>query len=186
MSVSSVPPGHAAEQAAANRVLLKKLGVVVLLMFGFGFALVPFYEKICQVTGIRDLARPDEIRSTQVDTTRSIRLEFDSNLRNLPWEFHALEVVKQVHPGELGQVMYEVVNRTDRPIVGQAIPSYGPARAGQYFRKLECFCFAQQRLEPGERRQMQVVFVIDPQLPADLNTITLSYTFFEVEGSTKG
>jgi cytochrome c oxidase assembly protein subunit 11 len=176
---------HDPRRDAENSTMLRKLAVIVVVMFGFGFALVPFYEKICQVTGIRDLARPDEVANTQVDATRTVRLEFDSNLRNLPWEFRALEVVKQVHPGEVGQVVYEVVNRTDRPIVGQAIPSYGPARAGQYFRKLDCFCFSQQRLEPGERRQMQVVFVLDPHMPSDLNTITLSYTFFEVDGTTR-
>jgi cytochrome c oxidase assembly protein subunit 11 len=93
--------------------------------------------------------------------------------------------VKQVHPGEVATVVYEVVNTTDRPIVGQAIPSYGPQHAGQYFKKLDCFCFARQTLEPHERRQMQVVFVIDPELPKDIGTITLSYTFFEVDGTKK-
>jgi cytochrome c oxidase assembly protein subunit 11 len=173
------------EHTPANLAMLRKLGVVVLMMFGFGFAMVPFYEKFCQVTGIRDLARPDEVRNTQVDAARTVRLEFDSNTRNLPWQFRPLEVVKQVHPGEVATVVYEVVNTTDRPIVGQAIPSYGPQHAGQYFKKLDCFCFARQTLEPHERRQMQVVFVIDPELPKDIGTITLSYTFFEVDGTKK-
>jgi len=82
-------------------------------------------------------------------------------------------------------VVFEVVNPTDRPLTGQAIPSYGPPNAAQYFRKLECFCFSKQTLQPGERRQMPVVFVIDASLPADIATITLSYTFFEVEGADK-
>jgi cytochrome c oxidase assembly protein subunit 11 len=90
-----------------------------------------------------------------------------------------------VHPGELRQVMFEIVNGTDRVMTGQAIPSYGPPHAAQYFRKLECFCFSQQTLQPGERRQMPVVFVVDSALPADVATITLSYTFFEVEGAGK-
>ncbi len=175
-----------AAQSSANAATLRKLGVIVLVMFGFGFAMVPFYEKFCQVTGIRDLARPDEARSTQVDASRVVRLEFDSNLRNLPWTFRPVEVVKQIHPGEVAQVVYEVVNNTDRAIVGQAIPSYGPPRAGQYFRKLDCFCFSRQTLQPHERRRMPVVFVIDPALPDDVSTITLSYTFFEVDGAAKG
>ncbi len=80
------------------------------------------------------------------------------------------------------QVVFEVVNTSDRPLTGQAVPSYGPQQAGQYFKKLDCFCFAKQTLQPGEVRQMPVVFVVDPQAPEDLSTITLSYTFFEVEG----
>jgi len=168
-----------------NRALLVKLGVVVVAMFGFGYALVPFYEKICEVTGLRNIARADEVTNTQVDTTRTVRIEFDSNVRKLPWEFRPLTPVVGVHPGELKQVVYEIVNTTDRPLTGQAIPSYGPPHAAQYFRKLECFCFAKQTLAPGETRQMPVVFVIDPDLPPDVATITLSYTFFEVEGAGK-
>lgn len=174
-----------AELKDANRTLLKRLGVVVIGMFGFGFLLVPFYEKICEVTGLRNIAAPDTVTNTQVDASRAVRIEFDSNLRNLPWTFRPLENVLDVHPGELRQVMYEVSNRTDRAITGQAIPSYAPREAAQYFRKLDCFCFAQQTLQPGEVRQMPVVFVIDTKLPKDLATITLSYTFFEIEGGSK-
>ncbi len=168
---------------ADNRALLLKLIVVACAMFGFGFALVPLYEKICEVTGIRNVDEADTIRNTQVDMTRTVRVELDANTRNLPWTFRPLEAVVDVHPGQMRQVVYEVVNNTDRRITGQAIPSYGPQHAAQYFRKLECFCFAQQTLAPGERRQMPVVFVIDPELPKDLPTITLSYTFFVVEGA---
>ena len=168
-----------------NRLLLAKLSVIVIAMFGFGYALVPFYEKICEVTGLRNIARADTVQNTQVDATRAVRIEFDSNIRKLPWQFRALTPVVDVHPGELRQVMFEIVNTTDRPLTGQAIPSYGPPHAAQYFRKLECFCFSQQTLQPGERRQMPVVFVVDTALPADVATITLSYTFFEVEGAGK-
>lgn len=171
------------DQRAANNALLRRLGVVVVAMFGFGFLLVPFYEKICQATGIRNIAQADEVVNTQVDQSRALRIEFDSNLRKLPWSFKPLETLIEVHPGELRQVMYEVVNQTDRTISGQAIPSYAPRQAGQYFRKLDCFCFAKQTLQPGEVRLMPVVFVIDPSLPDDISTITLSYTFFEVEGA---
>jgi len=168
-----------------NRLLLAKLSVVVIAMFGFGYALVPFYEKICEVTGLRNIAQADAVQNTQIDATRDVRIEFDSNIRKLPWQFRALTPVVDVHPGELRQVMFEIVNATDRVMTGQAIPSYGPPHAAQYFRKLECFCFSQQTLQPGERRQMPVVFVVDAALPADVATITLSYTFFEVEGAGK-
>ena len=167
-----------------NRTLFVKLVVVVVAMFGFGYALVPFYEKICEVTGLRNIAQADEPANTQVDPSRAVRIELDSNVRKLPWTFRPLETVVAVHPGEVRQVVYEIGNPTDRPLTGQAIPSYGPQQAAQYFRKLECFCFAKQTLQPGERRQMPVVFVVDPALPADIGTITLSYTFFEVEGNS--
>ena len=166
-----------------NAVTMRKLLVVAVAMFGFGFALVPFYEKICEVTGINQIVKKDAVGNTQVDTTRTVTLEFDTNLRNeLPWTFRALEQAVTLHPGELKQVMFEVRNNGDRPVTGQAIPSYGPQVAGRHFRKLDCFCFSQQTLQPGEVRQMPVVFVIDSQLPQDVNTVTLSYTFFEVEG----
>ncbi len=174
-----------ATQLRDNRNLLTKLVVIVVAMFGFGFALVPFYEKICQVTGIRDIAQPDAVVNTQVDAAREVRIELDSNVRKLPWQFRPLTPVIGVHPGEVRQVMFEIVNTTDRPLTGQAVPSYGPREAGDYFRKLECFCFTKQTLQPGERRQMPVVFVIDTKLPADISTITLSYTFFEVEAADK-
>lgn len=192
MSASPEPPpsvaigaNSSAELKDANRALLKRLAVIVVGMFGFGYLLVPFYEKICEVTGLRNIAAPDAVTNTQMDASRAVRIEFDSNLRNLPWTFKPLEAVIDVHPGELRQVMYEVSNRTDRAITGQAIPSYAPREAGQYFQKLDCFCFARQTLQPGEVRQMPVVFVIDTKMPKDLATITLSYTFFEIEGASK-
>jgi cytochrome c oxidase assembly protein subunit 11 len=170
------------EQRAANRTMLRKLGVIVVGMFAFAYALVPFYDKICEAAGLRNIAVADEVTNTQVDVRRDVRIEFDSNVRNLSWTFKALEPVVNVHPGEIRQVEFEVVNSTGRVLTGQAIPSYGPAYAGQYFKKLECFCFAQQTLAAGESRRMPVVFVVDPNAPADLATITLSYTFFPVEG----
>jgi len=168
-----------------NRALVIKLGVIVVAMFGFGYALVPFYEKICEVTGLRNIDAADTVTNTQVDMTRSVHVEFDTNLRNLPWKFRALAEATDVHPGAVTQAMFEVVNLTDHPITGQAIPSYGPRQAAQYFRKLDCFCFSKQTLAAGEKRDMPVVFVVDPKLPKDLSTITLSYTFFEVEGNAK-
>ena len=174
------------EQRRSNVTLLKKLGVIVVAMFGFGYALVPFYDKICEAAGLRNIAQADVLApaNTQVDATRAVRIEFDSNVRDLAWSFRAMEPVVNVHPGEVRQVEFEVVNATGHALTGQAIPSYGPAYAGQYFKKMECFCFAQQTLAAGETRRMPVVFVVDPHAPADLATITLSYTFFPIEGKS--
>ena len=165
-----------------NRRILKRLLVGVVAMFGFGFLLIPLYEKICEVTGINNILQPDRVVNSQVDTSRTIMVQFDANLHGLPWTFKPRETVMTVHPGELATVMYEVANTRDVPVNGQAIPSYGPQHAGRYFLKMECFCFTQQQLEAGEMREMPVAFVIDPNLPRDVTTITLSYTFFEVAG----
>ncbi len=171
-------------QAQSNLLMMRKLVVIAVAMFGFGYALVPFYQKICEVTGINSLFKPDQVTNTQIDAARVVTIEFDSNLRSkLPWTFRALEISTRVHPGELTTVIYEVKNISNRAVTGQAIPSYGPQLAGRYFKKLDCFCFTQQTLQPGETKQMPVVFVIDTELPYDVKTITLSYTFFEVEGT---
>ncbi|HKQ26454.1 MAG TPA: cytochrome c oxidase assembly protein [Burkholderiales bacterium] len=172
-------------RVAANRTMLIKLLVVTVGMFGFGYALVPLYKKICAVTGIYDVEKPDApLANSQVDYNRLVTLEFDANIRSeLPWQFRPLQASVNVHPGQLAQVMYEVRNRSDQPMAGQAIPSYWPQVAGQYFRKLDCFCFSTQNFAAGEVRQMPVVFVIEPGLPRDVSTVTLSYTFFKVEGA---
>ena len=176
-----------------NRRLLAKLLVVVVMMFGFGYALVPMYRAICDALGINVLSLSDqriatgswsagrERPNTQVDTTRSITVEFDANARG-PWDFKPAQSSVQVHPGQLVTVMYEFKNKQNRSMAAQAIPSYAPMHAGQHFTKLECFCFAEHLLAPGESKQWPVVFVIDAKLPKDVTTITLSYTFFEVGG----
>lgn len=167
----------------SNRRMLARLAVVTVVMFGFGFALVPFYDQICKATGLRNIDRADAPTNTQVDPTRSIRVEFDANANKLPWRFRPLTPIVDVHPGEIMQVMYEVENLSPHPVTGQAVPSYGPPLAARYFRKLDCFCFSQQAFAPHQKRQMPVVFVVDPKLPRDVAVITLSYTFFEVEGN---
>jgi len=173
-----------AATAQANRRLLAKLAVIACGMFGFGFALVPFYEKICEVTGIRSVLTPDRLpANTQVDEARLVTIEFDANTRGLGWTFKPVEASVQIHPGQVVTVAYEVRNPLDRPVTGQAVPSFGPQHAGQYFKKIECFCFQQQTLAPGEVRQLPVAFLVDPSLPQDVHTITLSYTFFEVPGT---
>ena len=175
----------AASVASANKRILKKLIVVACAMFGFGFLLVPFYEQICEITGIRSVIRPDSApANTQVDYGRSVTIELDSNTHGLPWVFKPKQRSVEVHPGAITTVIYEVRNTQDRPVTGQAIPSFGPQVAGLHFKKLECFCFQQQTLAAGEVREMPVVFLVDNDLPTDVNTITLSYTFFEVAGTS--
>jgi len=173
--------------SAENRAILRKLVVVAVLMFGFGWALIPIYRKICEITGInlltnRDPAVEARARNTQVDKSRSIVVEFDAN-RHGPWRFRPQVNHMTVHPGELVQVEYDLTNLESRPMAGQAIPSYAPQQSARYFQKLECFCFQQQVLAPGETRRFPVVFFIDPDLPKDVAQITLSYTFFEVAGA---
>lgn len=171
------------ETKQANRQLLVRLSVFALIMFGFGFAMVPFYEKLCQVTGIKNLLQPDaKPANTQVDKSRWVTLEFDANTHGMPWQFAPVQRSLRVHPGEMTHVVFEIKNNGNTPMVGQAIPSYGPKHAAEFVKKLECFCFKQQALAVGETRQMPVQFVIDPALPASVNTLTLSYTFFEVKG----
>jgi cytochrome c oxidase assembly protein subunit 11 len=166
-----------------NRKLFVKLALVAAGMFGFGYLLVPFYYQICAAWGINTLG---EVRAeplnTQVDNARVITVEFDANAHGLPWRFKPLVNHIQVHPGELATVEYEVSNERSVPVTGQAVPSYGPQHAAEYFKKIECFCFTQQTLAPGETRRMPVTFVIDPRLPRDVSSIALSYTFFEVAG----
>ena len=171
----------------ANRRMMTRLSIFAVAMFGFGFLLVPFYEKICEVTGVNNLIKPAAaVENTQIDKSRWVTLEFDSNAHGLEWDFKPVQRSVRVHPGEMIQIEYDVRNNGEKAIVGQAIPSYGPKHAAPYVKKLECFCFQKQTLGPHEVRRMPVVFVIDPKLPADLGTITLSYTFFEVAGSQGG
>lgn len=168
-----------------NRKMLGKLLVIAVLMFGFGYALVPLYRQICEVLGINMLTQKDGTvqmdKNTQVDLSRSITVEFDANAQG-PWRFRPVARSMSVHPGELATVLYEVVNTEARTVSAQAIPSYAPQSAAPHFKKVECFCFQQQTLGPNEARQMPVAFFIDPALPKEVKTITLSYTFFEIAG----
>lgn len=175
-----------------NTSLKFKLVLVALSMFGFGYAIVPLYEVFCDVTGIKVLALGDRFiesagdykpLNTQVDDTRTVTVEFDANVRGL-WRFKPEKSSLRVHPGEMTTIMYEFQNMQGRSITAQAIPSYAPEQAGPNFHKLECFCFKEHTLAPGEKKSWPVVFVVDSGLPRDVKTITLSYTFFEVGGKT--
>ncbi len=176
-----------------DRRLLARLVVVVAVMFAFGWALVPMYRAICDALGINVLSlaerriasgswsRPDAPANTQVDRSRTVTIEFDANVRG-PWRFAPEQRSIQVHPGEVATVMYDFTNVQPRTMAAQAIASYAPMQAAAHFSKLECFCFTEYTLSPGESKRWPVVFVIDPKLPRDVTTITLSYTFFEVGG----
>ena len=159
------------------------LGGVACAMFFFGFALIPLYDVFCRMTGINDLGRPDAVTNTQIDRSRLVTVEFDTNTNHLPWQFRAMQNSIQVHPGELAQAMFEVSNDRNHAVSGHAIASYGPSFVAQYFKKIECFCFTRQTLAARETRQMPVVFMVDGNLPKDVKTITLSYTFFEIDGN---
>jgi len=178
-----------------NLLMLRKLVVVALGMFGFGYALVPLYVAICEATGINILALGEKElpgsgnarlaapQNSQLDTSRTITVEFDANARG-PWHFKPMQNSIQVHPGEMATVMYEFQNVQGRTMSAQAIPSYAPQQSGPHFNMVECFCYNQYTLAPGEKKQWPVVFVVDKKLSKDVTTITLSYTFFEVGSST--
>jgi cytochrome c oxidase assembly protein subunit 11 len=166
-----------------KRTLAMLLGGLVLVMFGFGYGLVPLYNVMCRLTRQNDIGVADQVKNTQVDMSRSVTVEFDTNTHNLPWQFKAMQNSVKVHPGQMTQAMFEVRNDKNYPVSGQAIASYGPNFAAQYFKKIECFCFTRQTLAAGETRRMPVLFFVDSALPKDVNTITLSYTFFEIEGN---
>jgi cytochrome c oxidase assembly protein subunit 11 len=184
-----------------------KLCVIVVAMFGFGYALVPLYYAICEATGINVLALAElEVpgqkakvpSNSQVDLSRTITVEFDANTRGIRpsgpgsagtqaggvWDFKPAVRSIQVHPGELTTVVYEFQNTQNRRMAAQAIPSYAPQQAMPYFNKVECFCFQQYTLDAGEKKSWPVAFVIDPKLSKDVTTITLSYTFFEIPGKS--
>jgi cytochrome c oxidase assembly protein subunit 11 len=176
-------------RAAGSRRLVVRLLVVTLLMFGFGFSLVPIYRAVCSALGFNVIASNESFansdvaaaRNSQVDTSRTVTVEFDANARG-PWDFKPEQASIDVHPGQIATVMYSFHNRQNRAMTLQAIPSYAPAGAMAHFTKLECFCFSQQVLQAGESKRWPVVFVVDSKLPKDIKTITLSYTFFEVGG----
>ncbi|UXH77676.1 cytochrome c oxidase assembly protein [Roseateles amylovorans] len=182
-------PTAAAWLRRDNLRMMGKLLVVVVVMSCFGYALVPMYRAICTALGINVLSlaerqhvvKATDLRNTQIDYSRKITIEFDANARG-PWDFKPAKRYLEVHPGELTTVMYTFQNSQTRQMSAQAIPSYAPKQATAYFNKLECFCFNEYTLKPGEQKEWPVVFVIDPKLPRDVKTITLSYTFFEVAG----
>ncbi len=186
---------NSAMPAPSHRKLLIKLLAVIALAFAFGFALVPIYDVFCQVTGlngktggakpgslgISGISNPVKAPPSSIDRSRTVTVEFIGTVMpGLPWEITALTSSLDLHPGELHQTKFRVHNLSDKTIVGQAIPSVSPGMAAQHFEKLDCFCFEQQTLSPGESKEMPLTFIVKPELDKDIRTITLAYAFFIV------
>jgi cytochrome c oxidase assembly protein subunit 11 len=171
-----------AELQLRNRQLLAKLVVITVAMLGFGFAMVPMYRQICEALGISQ-SRTLAPVNTQVDTSRDVTVELLASSAGLAWRFEPLERAVKLHPGELRTVRYRVVNTLDRPVVARAVMNTAPANAGKWIDKQECFCFTDQALAPGESREMPVVFRVRAELPRDMDTLSISYTFFEAPRS---
>lgn len=173
------------DRRQANRRTVKRLGIVAVLMFGFGFALVPLYDVFCDITGLNGKTGRVELEqalSAEVDEDRLVTVEFLGRANSdLPWEFRPMVRRIKVHPGEVTEVHYFAQNTADHAIVGQAVPSVAPGQAGKYFNKTECFCFTRQTLDAGEGKEMPIRFVVDPALPENVRTVSLSYTFFQAK-----
>ena len=165
-----------------NRQMMGKLLVIAAGMLGFGFAMVPMYRQICEAIGISQTRAIGAV-NTQVDTSREVKVELIANSAGLPWRFEALDRNVTLNPGRLATVRYRVVNDLGRPVTAHATMNTAPASAMRYIVKTECFCFADQTLQPGESREMPVVFRVSADAPRDLTTISLSYTFFEARKS---
>ena len=170
-----------AETDQKNRRLLRRLLVIPVVMLGFGYAQVPLYSAFCDYTGFNRGAQRALAAGASMPVGRSVLVQFDANVDpHAPFRFRPMILSRRVYPGALARIEYEIENLSDKRVIGQAVPSYGPAAAGAYFRKIECFCFRQQVLAPHERRRMPVLFLLDDRMPAGIGTVTLSYTLFRV------
>ena len=175
------------EQRKANRRLGLTLSIAVFGMFGFGFAMVPLYGLICDVTGINRAGSGGRIAEADlvqlgVDYERSVSVEFDYTLNaGLDWEVVPAQRRLDVHPGKPYDIVYRVRNNSDRVVVAQAIPGITPWQATEHFNKVACFCFDQQKLEPGQEADLSLRFVLSRSLPEKYNTVTLSYTFMDTD-----
>jgi len=184
-----------ASSPVSHRRLVGKLLIGVAAAFAFGFALVPLYDVLCQVTGFNGKTAGEPGRSvggfslgglgsrndapSRIDRSRTVTVEFTGTVMpGLPWDMRPLTFSLELHPGEMQMVKYLVRNTSDRPITGQAVPSVTPGQAAQHFEKIECFCFSQQVLAPGESREMPLTFIVKPEIDRDIRHVTLSYAFF--------
>ncbi|WCE31292.1 cytochrome c oxidase assembly protein [Vibrio sp. SCSIO 43137] len=176
-------------QQQANRKLTLKLLAATLAMFGFGFALVPLYDVMCDVLGIN--GKTNTVAAIQPatmipDSSRSIKVELMSHIPpGMSWQLEPEKSVMQVHPGQVVQTSYKATNLSQRELVGQAVPSVSPGLGAGYFNKMECFCFNQQTLKAGESAELGLVFYIEPDIPDSIHTLTLSYTLFDITETAK-
>jgi cytochrome c oxidase assembly protein subunit 11 len=173
-----------ADVALRNRQMMGKLLVIVVGMLGFCAAMVPMYRQICEAIGISQQRAVSPAASSQVDTSRSVKVELLASSAGLAWSFEPLDRAVSLHPGEMTTVRYRVVNTLGRPVTAHAVMNTAPAIGMRYIEKVECFCFSSQTLAPGETREMPVVFRVKADAPRELSTISLSYTFFEAPGTT--
>ncbi len=159
-----------------------KLAVFALAMFGFGYALVPLYDVLCDITGLNGKTgeiTAESVSELVIDYNRTVTVEFDTNVNSaLPWKFKAVDKKLVVHPGKVTEAVFIAVNTSASEVTGQAVPSVAPAQASLYFNKTECFCFSRQTLAAHEQKEMVVRFVVETDLPKKISTLTLSYTFF--------
>ena len=175
------------ETQRKNRRTTWLLGGMVVLMFGFGFALVPLYNLLCQVTGTQSIALRAEtgrtaVASEAIDESRLVTVKFDTTVNpDLPWDFAPATPMLKVHPGQIYEVNFIANNRSSTNVTGQAIPSIAPWQATAYFHKLECFCFNRQSLDGNQHADMPLRFMISPDLPAEINSLTLSYSFMRLK-----
>lgn len=172
------------EQSQSNRKLTLKLLMAVVAMFGFGFALVPLYDVMCDTLGINGKTNTESVLQPQgmvPDESRSIRVEFMAHRNHdMPWSFEPKQAFMQVHPGQVIQTAFLAKNLSDRDIVGQAVPSVSPGLGASYFNKIECFCFNQQPLAGKAQAEMPLIFYIEPDIPDSIHTLTLSYTLYDI------
>jgi cytochrome c oxidase assembly protein subunit 11 len=181
----------------SHRRLVIRLLLMVAAASLFAWAMVPLYNVLCEVTGFNGKTRGQGVirdgfaagglqadaPSKAVDTSRTVRVEFTGTVMpGLPWDMRPLTTQLDIHPGELQQVSFLVRNTSDRTITGQAVPSVTPGQAAQHFEKIECFCFEQQTLAPGESQEMPLAFIVKPAVDRDIAHITLSYAFFSIDG----
>ncbi len=177
-------------EATSQKKLALVLAIVPVLMFGFGFALVPLYDVFCEITGLRLNDGDGQIQTSEVGQYESaeeryVTVHFDSAVDpKLPWAFGPVRKSMKVRVGELSDTIYIAANNAEHPIIGNAVPSVAPAEASIYFAKTECFCFTEQLLGSGESKQMPVRFIVDPELPQKFKVLTLSYRFYNNEEAT--
>tara|TARA_R100001377_G_scaffold17465_1_gene8834 strand:+ start:1353 stop:1928 length:576 start_codon:yes stop_codon:yes gene_type:complete len=167
----------------SNNRTVRKLLLVVVAMFGFGFALVPLYDVFCDITGLNGKTNDTAAiyEDGGIDTSRTVKVQFITrNAKGIPWNFEPVINEIDVHPGEMKLVSFYAKNKADRDIIGQAVPSVSPGLAANYFHKIECFCFTQQPLAAGKDVEMSLQFYVDVELPTDINTLTLSYTLYDI------
>ena len=173
-----------------NQRSFARIALVAVAMFGFGYLLVPLYDVFCEITGLNGKTEQVDEASVaaryEVDTSRLITVQFVANNNlGMPWEFGPVEHTMRVHPGKVYQTAFTAYNPTGIDMVGQAVPSVAPGKASRYFNKTECFCFDNQPLAAGERKEMPVRFIVDPNMPKGVKTLTLAYTVFDVTDKAK-